>query len=300
VSPARLLALALALSACASNRTPPRARVVAPVDDDADPEAEPAVNAPQSPSDAGCARVPRGAVCLPAGLAGLGTDAPEERFEERPPHAVRLGAFALDRREVTSRAYERCVSEGRCGRPGCEVARSNHAPARCVSWADAEKYCLWRGGRLPTEAEWERAAAGLLPAHRIFPWGDDLPEAGAPRDVTPEGVEALGGGVAEWVADGGGFYPALPRIRDAGMDGGDGSVPNDLPDALDAEPPEDLPERTESGLYVLDGWRGRDDSPWRVARGGDEAVPMARRTATLRRFRQPGDRLPWLGFRCAY
>ncbi len=284
------------LAACASNRAPPPARVVEPASDESDPETEPLAGDPPAAHDAGCARVPRGAVCLPAGLSGLGADTGEARFEERPPHAVVLGAFAIDRREVSSRAYQRCVSEGRCGAPGCEVARSSRTSARCLSWADAAKYCAWRGGRLPTEAEWERAAAGLLPAHRTYPWGDELPEAGLPRDVTPEGVEGLAGGVAEWVADGGGFYPALPRVRDAGMDGADGSGPNDVAE----EPPEDLPERTESGLYVLDAWRGRDDSPWRVARGGDDAVALGRRTTTLRRFRQPGDRLPWVGLRCVY
>jgi formylglycine-generating enzyme required for sulfatase activity len=284
------------LAACASNRAPPPARVVEPAADESDPEAEPLAGDPPTARDAGCARVPRGAVCLPAGLSGLGADTGEAHFEERPPHAVVLGAFAIDRREVSSRAYQRCVSEGRCGAPGCEVTRSSRTSARCLSWADAAKYCAWRGGRLPTEAEWERAAAGLLPAHRTYPWGDELPEAGLPRDVTPEGVEGLAGGVAEWVADGGGFYPALPRVRDAGMDGADGSGPNDVTE----EPPEDLPERTESGLYVLDAWRGRDDSPWRVARGGDDAIALGRRTTTLRRFRQPGDRLPWVGLRCVY
>lgn len=296
MSVVRAWVVAAALAACASNRAPPRARVVEPVADEADPEAEPVAGDPPSPLDAGCARVPRGAVCLPEGLSGLGADTGEARFEERPPHAVRLGAFAIDRREVSGRAYLRCVANGRCGPPGCEVAASRHVSARCMSWADAAKFCASRGGRLPTEAEWERAASGLLPAHRVYPWGDELPEAGAPRDITPEGVEGLAGGVAEWVADGGGFYPALPRIRDAGMDGADASDANDVPE----EPPDDLPERTESGLYVLDAWRGRDDSPWRVARGGDEAVALGRRTTTLRRFRQPGDRLPWVGFRCAY
>lgn len=290
-----LLALLVAATACASNRAPPAVRRLEPAFEEPDPEGEPAAG-DAAARDLGCPRVPRGAVCLPAGLAALGVDGPEARFEERPPHAVRLEAFAIDRREVSSRAYSRCVREGRCGEPGCAVERSNRVPARCVAWADAEKYCLWRGGRLPTEAEWERAAAGLLPAHRTFPWGEDLPEAGLPLDLTPEGVEGLAGGVAEWVSDGGGFYPALPRVRDAGLDGGDASVPNDLADA----PPEDLPERTESGVWVLDGWRGRDASPWRVVRGGDEALPAARRTSSLRRFRQPLDRLAWVGFRCAY
>lgn len=130
MSVVRAWVVAAALAACASNRAPPRARVVEPVADEADPEAEPVAGDPPSPLDAGCARVPRGAVCLPEGLSGLGADTGEARFEERPPHAVRLGAFAIDRREVSGRAYLRCVANGRCGPPGCEVAASRHVSAR--------------------------------------------------------------------------------------------------------------------------------------------------------------------------
>jgi formylglycine-generating enzyme required for sulfatase activity len=160
-----------------------------------------------------------------------------------------------------------------------------------VAWADAAAYCAWRGGRLPTETEWERAAAGAWPEHRQYVWGDASLDGSSPNDRTPEGIEDLAGGVAEWVLDGGEFYPAVPRIRDAALDG-DAS--------LDGGEAVDVPERNEAGFYVLRGWRGDAHSPWRVVRGGFEALPLARRTTTARRFRQPGDRLPWVGFRCAY
>lgn len=253
--------------------------------------------------DAGCDVVPDGAVCLPGGLSELGLDRGESHFEERPPHAVRLAPFAIDRREVTTRAYAACVSAGRCGRPGCDVRRSSHLAVRCVSWADATAYCAFRNGRLPSEAEWERAAAGMLPSHRLYPWGDDLPESGTPRDRTPEGVFDLGGSLAEWTSDGGWFYPSLPRVRDAGMDVLDAAadVPTDVgEDAGSDDVTEDVAEQLEGGLYVLHNARGPSSSPWRVVRGGSETTPMNQRTSTLRRFRQPGDRLPWVGFRCVW
>ncbi len=253
-----------------------------------------------------CSAVVPGARCLPGGLSGLGRAADEGHFEQRPPRAARLREFVLDRAEVPAGAYADCVSAGRCPPPGC-AAPGSTAPARCVSWSDAAAYCTFHGGRLPTEAEWERAAAGLLPVHRMYPWGDrgDGPEAAA--DLTPEDIHALGGGVAEWVADGGGFFPPVADAVTADA-GAMAEVPDETverdPDA--AVPPgalaptEGIPARTEDGLVVVDDPQGPAVSPWRVVRGGDDALPTALRTTTLRRFRLPTDRLPWVGFRCAY
>lgn len=293
---ARALSLvAMALVACAANRATPRPPDPAPITEE--PDFEPVADASVVPTlDAGCEVVPRGAQCLGEGLAGLGLDRGEGRFEERPPHAVRVHAFAIDRREVSARSYLHCVSERRCAEPACPLNRTSREPARCVSWRDATAYCAWRNGRLPNEVEWERAAAGLLPDHRLYVWGDAAPDGSTPRDVTPEGLHGLAGGVAEWVLDGGDFYLALPRIRDAGMDVGDADA------SLDATGDVDAPEyeRTEAGLYVLDAWQGASRSPWRVVRGGHDGDPIDRRTTTVRRFRLPDDRLPWVGFRCVY
>lgn len=289
---ALVVALGL-LAACAATRSSPRPPEGTTPPEGADPEVF--VDAMVPVLDAGCGNVPRGAQCLAAGMTALGVDRGEAHFEERPPHALPIGALAIDRREVSARAYLHCVSDGRCREPACPLTRTHQAPARCVSWHDASAYCALRGGRLPNEVEWERAAAGLLPDHRRYVWGDALVDGSTPRDETPEGVVGLAGGVAEWVLDGGDFYPALPRIRDAAMDALDASDA-----ALDA--PEDLPvyERTDGGLYVLDAWMGSARSRWRVARGGHDGDPIALRTTTLRRFRQPDDRLPWVGFRCVY
>lgn len=279
----RLLALALALCACAgSRRSTPSGTAAPPA---VIPERVATEDDDEGVRTTPCGRLHGAQSCLVGGLAGRGRDSGEARFEERPPHAVRVGSFVLDRREVTARAWRDCVRAGRCAEPACAIT-DERAPVRCVSWEEAKGYCAFRHGRLPTESEWERAAAGLLPAHRVFPWGDALPDAGVPRDRTEDGILALAGGVAEWTEDGGDFYPSLPELPDAGADAS--------PDALT-----DVPEQVD-GLFVMENAVGPASSPWRVARGGDERTPWEGRTSTLRRFRRPEDRLPWLGVRCAY
>ena len=280
----RALALALALCACAGSRRAAPTRA-APA-----PTVTPERPAPDDEDDEAvrttpCGRLRSAQTCLVGGLAMLGHDRGEAHFEERPPWAVRVGTLAIDRREVTARAWRACARAGRCAEPACPIA-DERAAVRCVSWHEARAYCAFKRGRLPSEAEWERAAAGLLPAHRLHPWGDAMPDAGTPRDRTEDGVLDLGGGLAEWTEDGGDFYPALPQLPDAGADAG--------PDAIT-----DAPEQVD-GLYVRDDAAGPPSSPWRVVRGGDERTPWDERTSTLRRFRQPDDRLPWVGVRCVY
>jgi len=143
-------------------------------------------------------------------------------------HEVTLPAFDIDRTEVRVADYERCVAVGVCTAPGFAAgdARFDRPdyPVTFVHWEDADRYCRWDHGRLPTEAEWEYAARGVR--RRIFPWGDTYnphlanhgalahdatdasdgfarlaPVGSFPDGATPEGVLDLAGNVSEWVAD---------------------------------------------------------------------------------------------------
>ncbi len=104
--------------------------------------------------------------------------------DEGPIHTVSLNAFWIDRTEVPNGAYELCVQAGACTPPARKTSNgidnyygnSDYAdfPVIFVSWAAAQSYCAWAGGRLPTEAEWEKAARGA--DGRIYPWGDAAPD----------------------------------------------------------------------------------------------------------------------------
>lgn len=108
---------------------------------------------------------------------------------EQPSRRVRLPAFSIDAHEVTNAAYAACVARGACppidfaacetlgvaglperGVPEGHVLRAAEHPVVCVTLAQAEAYCRFSGGHLPSEAEWERAAEG--DDERLFPWGN--------------------------------------------------------------------------------------------------------------------------------
>lgn len=143
-------------------------------------------------------------------------------------HEVVLADYELDATEVTVGAYERCVAASACAPPAFPAgdARFDRPdfPVTHVRWDDANAYCAWVSGRLPTEAEWEHAARGAR--RTTFPWGelwnshlcnhgayaDDphdgrdgfvglAPVASFPDGRTPSGVYDLAGNVAEWVFD---------------------------------------------------------------------------------------------------
>jgi formylglycine-generating enzyme required for sulfatase activity len=139
---------------------------------------------------------------------------------EGPQHEVTLDGFWIDRTEVTYGQYALCVEDGEC-RPVGGGGNADDLPAAAIPWADAAAYCVWAGGRLPTEAEWEYAARGT--SGSIYPWGnefgcqygnfsndiskcDDGYLKASPVGSFPEGVSWCGaldmaGNVWEWVAD---------------------------------------------------------------------------------------------------
>jgi formylglycine-generating enzyme required for sulfatase activity len=175
---------------------------------------------------AAAARVPVDRVPVPAGPFVQGSNRGDD--DERPARTRTLPAFVIDRTEVTRSAYAACVAAHRCKPVPRELAGPPGAdgtlPVTNVSWFDARDFCAFAGGRLPTEAEWEKAARGA--DGREFPWGPDAaceranwgnfegegPCAGrAPGfpvavgryadGASPYGALDMAGNVWEWVAD---------------------------------------------------------------------------------------------------
>jgi formylglycine-generating enzyme required for sulfatase activity len=156
---------------------------------------------------------------------GCGSDDKRCAPDEEPALSVTLAAFSIDRTEVSVTAYKACVDAGACKAPRSSGERDNWDaagrelhPVNAVTWLQANAYCKWAGKRLPTEAEWEKAARGGSD-QRTYPWNtptadcatlhrkgcnDDqlsLSVEGKPTDVSPYGALNMSGNVREWVAD---------------------------------------------------------------------------------------------------
>lgn len=129
-------------------------------------------------------------VAVPAGEFRMGCDLANAGLygcsaKDTPLHAVWLDAFAVDKYEVTNAQYRACVAAGECKRPRKTGSyerdsyfydgRYNDFPVLFVSHWDAQDYCGFVGKRLPSEAEWEKAARGAVDT-RIFPWGNEFPD----------------------------------------------------------------------------------------------------------------------------
>jgi len=168
-------------------------------------------------------------VFVPSGefAMGSGTDFP---LVQQPIHMVEVPDYYIDKFEVTNEQYSACVNENICDLP-TKLSSLTHAsyydnpqfanfPVIFIQWADAKQYCEWRGARLPTEAEWEKAARGT--DGRTYPWGEeincdyanlancvgDTVEVGSyPKDISPYGVYDMGGNVREFVEDWFNAYP---------------------------------------------------------------------------------------------
>lgn len=162
-------------------------------------------------------------VYVPAGEFPMGSNDREE--DEKPQHNVYLDAFWIDRTEVTNGMFTLCVQAGACRPPVSNGSSQRPSyfdspdfssyPVIFVTWQQASDYCTWAGRRLPTEAEWEKAARGT--EGYICPWGDNSPSSsqlnynGEVGDTTqvgsyPSGASVYGaldmaGNVWEWVSD---------------------------------------------------------------------------------------------------
>jgi formylglycine-generating enzyme required for sulfatase activity len=155
-------------------------------------------------------------VYVPKGTFIMGSSSGEE--DEQPVHEVYLDAFWIDQTEITYTMYARF-----------DPSKYGSQAAQQITWQQAQAYCAWAGGRLPSEAEWEKAARGT--DERIYPWGNQLPTADLvnfadvstrlswadvsvndgytkvapvgkfPAGASPYGALDMAGNVSEWVND---------------------------------------------------------------------------------------------------
>lgn len=166
---------------------------------------------------------------------------------DSPEHAVTLDGYWIQQTKVTNRMFAQCVAVGQCTVPTQELGGpvysnpvfANH-PVVGVTWDQAQGYCSWVQGRLPTEAEWEKAARGTNA--NIYPWGNNEPVcdllnfafcSGRTSEVTafsqgasPYGVYDMAGNVFEWVADwySATYYAEAPALNPTGPESGETRV----------------------------------------------------------------------------
>ena len=174
---------------------------------------------------------------VPAGEFTMGSDDGER--DHKPAHKVYLDAFWIDQAEVTNKMYKQCVDANKCDMP-TDTSSYTHPnyfgnsefdnyPVMYVDWNMANAYCSWAGRRLPTEAEWEKAARGTNAF--TYPWGNDVPnsnllnyndnvgdstQVGAyPDGASIYGALDMAGNVEEWVSS---LYKPYPYNANDGRE----------------------------------------------------------------------------------
>lgn len=293
-------------------KPPAVAAVAAPVDAGPGPAAASPPSAGPTSEPSPAVEIPPDMLPVPEGTFPMGADDEGEQ-DERPLHRVTVRGFLLDETEVTNEAYLECVRAGACKPPRDGVAeamgygsdsayRGARQPVVGVSWFDAKAYCEHVGKRLPTEAEWERAARG--DDGRRFVWGDEPPSAeraafsassggrtsevgSFPAGRGPYGHLDLAGNVWEWVEDAYDPYAYKRPTADRG-------VPGSCDEILAAQ--DELRRKNQQG------YTGSNPIPTeceRVLRGGAFNYHAAGLRASNRVHHPARFRILVAGFRCA-
>ena len=210
-----------------------------------------------------------------------------DRRDDRPVHLVHLDAYYMDSHEVTNADYARFVAVTGHRKPYHWVPEHPEGrerfPVYNVGWDDADAFCRWAGKRLPTEAEWERAARGGMDK-KLFPWGDEFQPQAPGAENTP--VRMAHTGFPNGPTEVGSYPPNAFGLYD--MVGnvwewvGDWYLRNYYSLGARRNPP------------------GPDTGVYRVFRGGGWSDPDDRILAVhYRNYTDPSTRTPTIGFRCA-
>jgi formylglycine-generating enzyme required for sulfatase activity len=155
-------------------------------------------------------------VQIPAGEFLMGSDDPASEVDERPAHTVLVNEFLIDKTEVTWRQFKKFATAVNLPLPPApEWGRPDDFALSGTTWDEAQAFCKWVGGRLPTEAEWEKAARGV--DGRAYPWGDEWdpnrcnsisgglhqpePVGSFHACISPYGVLDMAGSHTQWVSD---------------------------------------------------------------------------------------------------
>jgi len=241
-------------------------------------------------------------VLVPAGEFLMGSESGKDPYfwgAEGPEHMVFLDEYWIYRTEVTNGMYQACVEEQKCPKPqylnSVDVSdyygnpEYDEYPVIHVTFTHAQAYCNWAGGKLPTEAQWEKAARGN--EGNMFPWGNDLPDADLVNLC--DSSCARGSERENHFSDG---YPGTSPV---------GSFPNGASPygALDMagnvwEWTSDYFQPTYYSVSPDDNPLGPNSGTTRTIRGGSWTNPTSGIRTTARTSLTPGKILDTLGFRC--
>jgi formylglycine-generating enzyme required for sulfatase activity len=238
-------------------------------------------------------QIPPGKVYIPGGVFRMGDkDARDVKglLNERPPHDVELTSFYMDAREVTNAQYQQCVQAGACTQPhyaddacydpmGRQIgaAFQNAAqPVVCVDWQQAKSFCEYADQRLPTEAEWEKAAAG--PEGYMWSFGNAFD---ATQANTAENSQGIPVPVGSYPANGYGLYDMSGNVSEW--------VEDQYDEAFYAKPEASRPNPVHHG----------SGAGTRVQRGGAWWHGIEGVRTTRRHWESPDEVSTLVGFRCA-
>ncbi len=236
---------------------------------------------------------------IPAGVFTMGTDSLKSDVQNRPEHKIDLPAYAIDKFLVTNSQYARFVAQTGQRVPlnwsdgHFSPERVMH-PVTMVSWFDAKAYCGWMRKRLPTEAEWEKAARG--DDGRRWPWGNVMDtqrlntyyNVGSTTQVdkyvngvSPYGVHDMAGNVVQWIADD--FNPYPKSAASSSIFAGKKQIVSDDPSD----------RKKKIAKFVL------TEEKYKVMRGGSWKGDPFSTSSYHRGYSWPNLTSDFYGFRCA-